>query len=197
MGDLAIVGRTLDGGPRRQDWVAIGRALGSVTANDINELKRLHSPPQGLKTAMAACLVALGFWADSKLPTWADAMKLLRSAPASQIAAALRRFNPKVITPAMLHKLKPLVEGCNLEKVSSCSKAASSIAMWVQAVYAYGAHQQQLLSNYAVHSPGLASVPYSKCAPSTGLQPTRHRAHPPSKSIHTSNRVRALSNRAS
>ena len=158
MKDLAIVG----GGLRKVDFVEMGRAIASVTAADINELKRIKKPTPAVEAALAACLVALGFYADSKIPTWADVIKLLSSAPSSQIAAALRGFEPKGITPAMVRKLKPLAERSNPEKARCGAQCAGSIASWVQAVYAYGAHQEQLLSNYATLSPRLAAVPYSK-----------------------------------
>lgn len=108
------------------------------------------------------CLPPTRFWSDSKLPTWEDAKRLLISASSSQLVLALRSFNPNAITPAMLRKLRPLSERCDPERVRKCSNAAASIAHWVRAVCSYGADQERLLSNYAIFSPRLNSVPYSR-----------------------------------
>ena len=62
MGGLEVVGSAIAQTRRRNSFVELGRALGGVTAADITELKlSVKHPPEGVKAAMVACLVALGY----------------------------------------------------------------------------------------------------------------------------------------
>ena len=152
--NLEVVGMAL-GAPLLFDFES---ALSCVSAGDIGELKACaRCPPESIKDTVLAMLTLLGE-ADA---TWEGAVIYLRSASAENIASRLRGYDLNTVTPAMTRKLKPVMEKPRSAGIS-ISKAAAALSAWVGAVYAFGAYNEALLTNYALFSPRLANVPYSK-----------------------------------
>jgi len=126
-----------------KDWDTMSAAsyelLAQVKKGDLIEAKSYAAPPVGVKIAAEAAMIALG--TASVKDSWADFRKLLSSQP--KFLQAFKDFDPSTINAAMLRKLKPLVESPELqpENARKISRAGAGIAVWVQAVYAYGSSQ--------------------------------------------------------
>ena len=115
-------------------------ALDYLNKTDMAEMKAYKAPPAKVKLVMEAAFICLKepFGKDgSSDDVWAKSKKLLD--PKSLITK-FRAFDPKSIDSKMLAKLKPYMEQSEIdpERVGAVSKAAKSIAMWVQAVWEYG-----------------------------------------------------------
>ena len=161
MAAFRVVGKGIDASHDpsiHHDFIAIGQGLAAITAGDLTELRSMSNPPQKVKIAFEALLMVLG----EDNTSWVAALHYLRSASSASLAAKLRSYEPSTLTPNMLRKLKPLAEQCPPESVNPASRSGVAISSWVAAVYAYGAHYEERLSNYAVLAPHLAQLPYSK-----------------------------------
>ena len=121
-----------------KDWDTVSSAsyavLSKVKKADIIELKSYAKPPQLVQLVAEAALIALG----NKDHSWVMAKKVMCGA---NIVSVFRSFEPKSVDKAMMAKLKPYVDNPAFEpaSVKKVSAACCGIAMWVLAVYQYGA----------------------------------------------------------
>mmetsp|Transcript_997 Transcript_997/g.2571 ORF Transcript_997/g.2571 Transcript_997/m.2571 type:complete len:155 (+) Transcript_997:33-497(+) len=126
-----------------KDWDTMSAAsyelLAQVQKRDLVEVKSFANPPVGVQMVAEGAMIALGI-ASTTGPqnSWTEFKKLLASQPL--FLKAFKDFQPSTINAAMLRKLKPLVESPELQPESArkISAASAGIAVWIQALYAYG-----------------------------------------------------------
>ena len=110
---------------------AAEEALGGLSKNDITEMKGFANPPVAVRTVMEAVCILLG--AD---PTWDSAKKVMVD---GNFIKNLKGYDRDNISPKILRKILKYTKEPNMqiEVVRNVSTAASSLCMWVHAMYTY------------------------------------------------------------
>ncbi|CEM19434.1 unnamed protein product [Vitrella brassicaformis CCMP3155] len=113
------------------EYYAAIKALDSLDKKDIQEVKSFAKPPQLVETVMSAVCLFLG-----RKQTWDDAKKLLNEANFMQ---QLKEYNKDAISNKLMQQAQKYItmEDFNPQKVSTVSKAATSLCMWVKAMDTY------------------------------------------------------------
>lgn len=118
-----------------RDWDSVSSVayneLNSLSKGAFTEVRAYLKPPSLVETTMAAASIAL----KRSDTSWAASKTLLKEG-----IKPFHDFDPATIDRKMIRKLKPYIENPDFrpEMVARVSAAASSIAMWVHAVYEYG-----------------------------------------------------------
>ncbi|CAG9466771.1 unnamed protein product [Pedinophyceae sp. YPF-701] len=127
-------------------------SLKNLSRNDVVEVKSMANPPQGVRMVMeAACImfqekpkmVADPDKPGKKKPDyWENAKKMLSDA--GKFLDALMTYDKDNIAASVIEKIQPYMQMEEFvpEAVARVSKAATSICMWVRAMYTY--HQVAL-----------------------------------------------------
>lgn len=184
-------GQKITGGLREEDFIEIGQALAGISSDNLVQLRAMSSaPPGAIKAAFDGVHVIFGAesptWADTvaflrSAPTKTLAAKLASFDPKASVTPQMtRRLKPLVdkcppskVKDCAAAALPVAMSVAALQKRRMPFSATSPLTpsslrpvcrrrRWVHAVYAYGAHHEALLSNYALMSPELATMPYSK-----------------------------------
>ena len=116
----------------------------SISLADLRELKAYAKPPRSVKVVMEAVCLLLGLE-----PTWAQAKALFDSliaASRSGAAGPLGSLEVESVRPATIRKLKRSYIGkdaLDVQSIGKVSKAAQSLCLWVNNVFAVATGQPQ------------------------------------------------------
>lgn len=104
------------------------RALEALEKRDIQEIKSFTSPPALVETVMNAVCLLLG-----RKQSWEEAKKVLCD---TSLLQTLREYDKEHISAKLLQQLTKYtgLDDFSPEKVSTVSKAATSLCMWVLAI---------------------------------------------------------------
>jgi len=106
-------------------------ALDKLDKKSIQEVKSFANPPQLVLTTLEAVCVLMGV-----KPTWAEAKKLLND---MQFLDKLKTYDKDNVPAPAIRKLKKYMENPDFtpDKMRSVSTAATSLCMWVRAMWVY------------------------------------------------------------
>ena len=114
--------------------------LSRITKPMLAELKDLYNPAAAIKLVSDALCVALGIhpsWENAKKQLWGD----------SRLIQRLRSYDKDNMRPAVMQKLKSIVENPNFHPnvVNRFSAAAAGICEWIHTLVATGRVQGEPL----------------------------------------------------
>ncbi len=103
----------------------------NVKRSEINELKRLVSPPCLVKEVLFATHILL----YDDIPSWKKCQMML--ANPVEFLRKINEYDTSRVTPSMKEKLKPICENSELtyDRIIQVSVAASAIGEWVMQIY--------------------------------------------------------------
>ena len=109
------------------------KALDALDKKDITEIKAFTNPPQGVQVVLEAVSILVEPEAS---PTWDHSKKLLGKVG---FIDSLRNFKKDDVSDGTLKKIEKYVKNPMMQPdaVRSVSVAATSMALWVHAIYSY------------------------------------------------------------
>eukprot|EP00002_Diphylleia_rotans_P013196 TRINITY_DN2570_c0_g1_i1.p1 TRINITY_DN2570_c0_g1~~TRINITY_DN2570_c0_g1_i1.p1 ORF type:complete len:3210 (-),score=627.88 TRINITY_DN2570_c0_g1_i1:227-9145(-) len=121
------------------------KALETLNKNDVSEVKSMKNPPEGVRKVMEAVCIMLDIkptllegnrMGKKVYDYWESSKKMLSD---SKFLQTLQAYDKDNIAPGIIEKIVPYIKDKTFEPsvMQKVSIAATSLCMWVRAIYRY------------------------------------------------------------